>query len=194
MRWWSPVPQAPPGGREIGNSITQLNIADVRDRPTSTTDMLQGVAPGVDLTSGGAQLGSGTSIRLRGNSSVSMTNQPIIYIDGVRMMDGHFPLSRTPGMTQGRGAQVNSSPLDNINPNDIERIEIIKGSAATTLYGTEASAGVIQIFTKRGSVGAPVWTAEDTAGDRLGPEVRGQRRQLPAHGALPEGALVGERL
>ncbi|TVR53874.1 MAG: hypothetical protein EA421_09765 [Gemmatimonadales bacterium] len=146
--------------REIGNSITQLNIADVRDRPTSTTDMLQGVAPGVDLTSGGAQLGSGTSIRLRGNSSVSMTNQPIIYIDGVRMMDGHFPLSRTPGMTQGRGAQVNSSPLDNINPNDIERIEIIKGSAATTLYGTEASAGVIQIFTKRGSVGAPVWTAE----------------------------------
>jgi TonB-dependent starch-binding outer membrane protein SusC len=146
--------------REIGNSITQLNIADVRDRPVSTTEMLQGQAPGVDLTMGGAQLGSGTSIRLRGNSSVSMTNQPIIYIDGVRMMDGHFPLARTPGMTQGRGAQVNSSPLDNINPNDIERIEIIKGSAATTLYGTEASAGVIQIFTKRGSVGAPVWTAE----------------------------------
>jgi TonB-dependent SusC/RagA subfamily outer membrane receptor len=55
---------------------------------------------------------------------------------------------------------VTPSPLDNINPGDIERIEIIKGSAATTLYGTEASAGVIQIFTKRGTSGAPVWTAE----------------------------------
>ena len=50
--------------------------------------------------------------------------------------------------------------MDMINPNDIDRIEIIKGSAATTLYGTEASAGVIQIFTKRGSSGAPIWSAE----------------------------------
>src|SRR5690606_20334355 len=113
---------------------------------------------------GGGQIGQGSQIRLRGNSSVSMTNQPIIYIDGVRMMDGAFPRVATPGMTQGRGARTTSSPLDNINPNDIERIEVIKGSAATTLFGTEASAGVIQIFTKRGSQGAPVWTAEISQG------------------------------
>ncbi len=146
--------------REIGNSITQLNVADVRDRPTSTSDMLQGVAAGVELTTGGAGIGQGKQIRLRGNSSISMTNQPIIYIDGIRMMDGNFPARRTPGQVQGRGAHVTASPLDNINPNDIERIEVIKGSAATTLYGTEASAGVIQIFTKRGSEGSPVWTVE----------------------------------
>ncbi len=146
--------------REIGNSITQLNIADVQDRPTVVTDLLQASAPGIELTGGAGQLGQGKQIRLRGNSSVSMTNQPIIYIDGVRMMDGAFPRVRTPGMVQGRGAQVTVSPLDNINPNDIERIEVIKGSAATTLYGTEASAGVIQVFTKRGSQGAPLWTVD----------------------------------
>ena len=147
--------------REIGNAITQLNVADVPDRPTQVSDLLQGAAPGIELTGGGGQLGQGKQIRLRGNSSVSMTNQPIIYIDGVRMMDGAFPRVRSAAVSpQGRGAQITASPLDNINPNDIERIEVLKGSAATTLYGTEASAGVIQVFTKRGTRGAPVWTAE----------------------------------
>lgn len=151
--------------REIGNSITQLNVADVPDRPTQVSDLLQGSAPGIELTGGGGQLGQGKQIRLRGNSSVSMTNQPIIYVDGVRMMDGAFPRVRSIAVSpQGRGAQITASPLDNINPNDIERIEVIKGSAATTLYGTEASAGVIQIFTKRGSSGAPVWTVETQQG------------------------------
>ena len=139
--------------REVGNAIAQINVADVPDQPTSTMSLLQGSAPGVEITGGSGEMGQGSQIRLRGNSSVSMTNQPINYIDGVRMMDG----ADFPG---GRGALVTVSPLDNLNPNDIERIEIIKGSAATTLYGTEASAGVIQVFTKRGSQGAPVWTAE----------------------------------
>ena len=146
--------------REIGNSITQINVADVQDRPVNTSSLLQAAAPGIAVTGGGGQAGMGSQIRLRGNSSVSMTNQPIIYVDGVRMMDGSFPVVATPGMVQGRGAFVTASPLDNINPNDIERVEVIKGSAATTLFGTEASAGVIQIFTKRGSQGSPVWTAE----------------------------------
>jgi TonB-dependent starch-binding outer membrane protein SusC len=146
--------------REIGNSIAQINMANVADRPVVVSDLLQGAAPGIELTGGGGQLGQGKQIRLRGNSSVGMSNQPIVYVDGVRMMDGGFPRVDTPGMTQGRGARTTSSPLDNINPNDIDRIEVIKGSAATTLFGTEASAGVIQIFTKRGSTGAPVWTAE----------------------------------
>ncbi len=146
--------------REIGNSISEVNVADVMDRPTSTTTLLQGSAPGLEITGNDGQAGQGKQIRLRGNGSVSMTNQPLIFVDGVRLMDGAFPAVTTPGTVRGRGAFVTVSPLDNINPNDIERIEIIKGAAATTLYGTEASAGVIQIFTKRGSSGAPVWTAE----------------------------------
>jgi TonB-linked SusC/RagA family outer membrane protein len=145
--------------REIGNSIAQINVGDRTDLPASTTSLLQAAAPGIEVTGSSGQAGMGKAIRLRGNSSVSMTNQPIIYVDGVRMM-ASFPRVQTPGTSRGRGGMVVNSPLDNINPNDIERIEVIKGSAATTLFGTEASAGVIQIFTKRGSQGAPVWTAE----------------------------------
>ena len=146
--------------REIGNSITQLNVSDIPDRPVQVTDLLQGSAPGVEITGGSGEAGQGKVIRLRGNSSVEMTNQPIIYIDGVRMRSQPLPIVNSLDTGSGRGGRVSASPLDNINPNDIERIEVIKGSAATTLYGTEASAGVIQVFTKRGSSGAPVWTAE----------------------------------
>ena len=146
--------------REIGNSITQLNVADIADRPVAVTDLLQGSGPGIEITGGSGEAGQGKVIRLRGNSSVSMTNQPIIYIDGIRMRSQPLPIVNSLDTGNGRGGRVSSSPLDNINPNDIERIEVIKGSAATTLFGTEASAGVIQVFTKRGSSGAPVWTAE----------------------------------
>lgn len=146
--------------REVGNSIAQINIADVPDRPVSAIDILQASAPGVDVLGTSGEAGQGRQIRLRGNSSVSMTNTPIIYIDGIRMRSEALPIVNSLDTGSGRGARVSVSPLDNLNPNDIERIEIIKGSAATTLYGTEASAGVIQVFTKRGSSGAPVWTAE----------------------------------
>ena len=146
--------------REVGNSVAQINIANVPERPTNVSSLLQGAAPGVEVTAGGGEAGMGKQIRLRGIKSVSMTNQPIIYIDGIRMMDDALPTVDIDGLSGGEGALVTPSALDAINPADIERIEIIKGSAATTLYGTEASAGVIQIFTKRGSSGAPVWTAE----------------------------------
>jgi TonB-linked SusC/RagA family outer membrane protein len=146
--------------REVGNTIAQINVAEVAGNPISTSDLLQGAATGLDIVGGGAEAGQGKQIRLRGNSSVSMTNNPIIYIDGIRMRSDPLPIVNSLDTGSGRGARVNVSPLDNLNPNDIERIEVIKGSAATTLYGTEASAGVIQIFTKRGSSGAPVWTAE----------------------------------
>jgi outer membrane receptor protein involved in Fe transport len=145
--------------REIGNSISQINVADLPNRPVDVTDMLQSTAPGVEVTVGGAGAGQGSKIRLRGVKSLEMGSDPIIYIDGVRMMSGAFPVQAA--KDQGnRAANVTQSPLDLVNPNDIERIEIIKGSAATTLYGTEASAGVIQIFTKRGSQGAPIWSLE----------------------------------
>ena len=146
--------------REIGNAIAQINLTDVPERQAAVSDLLQAAAPGVHVLGGSSEPAQGKQIRLRGNSSVAMSNQPIIYVDGVRIMDDAFPVVSTPGTGLGRPSLITVTPLDMINPNDIERIEVIKGSAATTLYGTEASAGVIQIFTKRGSAGAPVWTAE----------------------------------
>jgi TonB-linked SusC/RagA family outer membrane protein len=149
--------------REIGNSITQINVANRVERPVDATDILQAAAPGIEVTNGGAGAGQGSKIRLRGSKSLEMGSDPIIYIDGVRMMTGAFPVQAA--KDQGnRAANVTQSPLDMINPNDIERIEVIKGSAATTLYGTEASAGVIQVFTKKGSQGAPVWSMEAQQG------------------------------
>ena len=149
--------------REIGNTIAQINAAEIPDRPVLVSDILQSQAPGVEVYGGGG-VGQAKIIRLRGASSVELSNHPLIYIDGVRMRSDPLPDANPPDRRGGRSGNIAVSPLDNINPSDIERIEVIKGSAATTLYGTEASAGVIQIFTKRGAAGAPVWTAEVKAG------------------------------
>ncbi len=149
--------------REVGNTIAQINVAELPQKPTNVADLLQSTAPGVDVTLGGAGAGQGQKIRLRGANSVAMSSDPIIYIDGVRMMSGGFP-QQSAKDHGNRSSNVTQSPLDLLNPNDIERIEVIKGSAATTLYGTEASAGVIQVFTKKGTQGRPVWTVETLQG------------------------------
>ena len=161
--------------REIGNTISQINVDDVPNRPTDVNDLLRSTAPGLDIGSTGGEFGQAPSIRLRGNSSLAMSNNPIVYIDGVRVRSE--PNAFVAGVDNRgiRGSVVQTSPLSGLNPADIERIEVIKGSAATTLYGTEASAGVIQIFTRSGSVGSPVWTLETQQGAvwsrKFGPHV-----------------------
>ena len=138
--------------REVGNAIEQINVAEVAEPVTDVGAMLQARVAGARIQFGSGNSGSGADIRLRGNVSVALSNQPIIYIDGMRSKS-------EPTSTDG-GAEDVYSPLSDLNPDDIDRIEVIKGPAATTLYGTEAAAGVIQIFTKQGGQGAPQWTAE----------------------------------
>ncbi len=150
--------------REVGNSIAQVKVSDIPDVPSTVSSMLTGRLAGVNVTTGTGNSGGGQSIRLRGTTSVALTNQPLIFIDGVRTRSDEYPRN-TPftGSTQ-RGANVNGSPLNDINPDDIERIEIVKGAAAATLYGTDAAAGVIQIFTKRGAAGAARWNVQLNSG------------------------------
>ena len=137
--------------REIGNSVTQINEDVFSSAPVSTVaDIMQGRALGATVLTNGGQAGAGSTIKLRGNNSVSFSNVPLVYLDGVRV--------RERGLIHSDEANQQTNPFDDINPADIERVEIIKGAAATTLYGTEASGGVIQIFTKRGVAGAPAWT------------------------------------
>ena len=137
--------------REIGNSVSQLNEEAFQSAPISNVaDILQGRALGVTVLDNGGQVGAGSTIKLRGNNSVSFSNSPLVYVDGVRI--------RERGLIHSDEANQQTNPFDDINPADIERIETIKGAAATTLYGTEAAGGVIQIFTKRGVAGAPAWT------------------------------------
>ncbi|MDH5589232.1 MAG: TonB-dependent receptor [Gemmatimonadota bacterium] len=146
--------------REIGNSISQVNLADLPEPAVSTDAILQGRVAGMTVLQSSGMAGSGAQIRLRGNVSVSMSNQPIIYIDGVRIRSDGYAKNVPPVGYAGRSSNDIVSPLNDIHPSDIERIEVLKGAAATTLYGTEAAAGVIQIFTKRGHTGQARWTAQ----------------------------------
>ncbi len=146
--------------REVGNTISQIDMTSVLEPPANMDALLQSRVTGMTVTPGSGSVGSGAQIRLRGNVSVAMSNQPIIYVDGVRVRsDGYAKNVPNTGF-QSRSNNDVSSPLNDINPADIERIEVIKGAAATTLYGTEAAAGVIQIFTRRGRPGAAQWTVQ----------------------------------
>lgn len=144
--------------REVGNSISMVRATEIAEPVVNVEGLLQGRAAGLNIGEVSGSVGSGSFIRLRGNVSVSQSNFPLVYIDGVRVRSEPYPKNVPPTGYSGRSYNATPSPLNDINPADIERIEVIKGAAATTLYGTEASAGVIQIFTKRGQEGAARWT------------------------------------
>lgn len=139
--------------RELGNAISRVQAPQVVEEAPITvlSDMLTARAPGVVVTRSSGQVGSGTRIRIRGANSVSLSNEPLIYVDGIRVESGVSSISV---FTGGQAP----SRLDDINPEDIESIEIIKGPSAATLYGTEAANGVIRITTKRGRAGRTRWS------------------------------------
>jgi TonB-dependent SusC/RagA subfamily outer membrane receptor len=155
--------------RELGNTVSRIDLAkDVRDPPANMDQLLQGRAPGLSVMQTSGTIGSGAQIRLRGPVSVTQSNIPIVYVDGVRVRSEGYRRNRPPlpgeSSASFRGANYQASPLNDLSPADIERVEVIKGAAASTLYGTEAAAGVIQIFTRRGAQGAPRWSFETAQG------------------------------
>jgi TonB-dependent SusC/RagA subfamily outer membrane receptor len=136
--------------RSVGNTVGTVTIKDIEIAPVrSITEVLQGRVSGLVALPSSGQAGSAAAIRLRGLISVSQSNQPLIYVDGVRIDNAQIDYG-----TVWTGGQ-HPSRLNDIIPADIERIEVIKGAAATTLYGTQAANGVIQIFTKKGISGQP---------------------------------------
>jgi TonB-dependent SusC/RagA subfamily outer membrane receptor len=159
--------------REIGNAISQIDVTALPEVPATVDNLLQGKATGLTVTGNSGGVGGGASIRLRGNVSATQANQPLIYVDGVRIKSDGFPKNSFPTGYQGNSDNSVYSPLNDIDPSDIERVEVIKGPAATTLYGTEAASGVIQIFTKRGQAGGARWTFQTDQGlsrtPRFGP-------------------------
>lgn len=140
--------------RAIGNTVTQVSASEaVEIAPiTNMQSLINARAPGVVISPGTGMVGSGSQVRVRGSSSFSLSNEPLLYVDGVRVDNAQG----TGHAVQAFGSGV-ISRLNDFNPDDIESIEIIKGPAAATLYGTEASNGVIHIITKRGSQGQPTW-------------------------------------
>ena len=137
--------------RERGTSTATIDSNAFNGATVRTlSNVLQARAPGVTVQSAGGTTGTGSRIRIRGSNSISLANEPLLVVDGV-LMDNS---ASSQGF--GVGGQV-VSRFDDINPDDIENIELIKGPAATALYGTAAANGVIQITTKRGRGGKSRW-------------------------------------
>ncbi len=132
---------------ELGNSITSVDAAKVvASSPVSNiNDLLNSRAPGVSIQSG-TQTGTGARVRIRGVNSISLSNEPIYVIDGIRMT------SNAGSAAFGTGGN-NPSRVGDLNPEEIENIEIVKGPSAATLYGTDAANGVILVTTKKGRAG-----------------------------------------
>jgi TonB-dependent starch-binding outer membrane protein SusC len=136
--------------KQLGNTIATVDAKTIENAPVQTfSEAIAGREPGVQVLPSSGLVGEGARIRIRGNASLTQNNEPVVYLDGVRVDNaGGFTYA-------GAGGAGTPSRLDDINPEIIERVEILKGAAAATMYGSEANAGVIQIFTKRGTAGAP---------------------------------------
>ncbi|MGI8404004.1 MAG: SusC/RagA family TonB-linked outer membrane protein [Thermomicrobiales bacterium] len=146
-----------PGGqerREIGNSVATISAPEQlsKSQAPNLGTLLNSRAPGVTVLPSTGRLGAGPNINIRGVSSLGLNNNPLIYIDGVRVSNA-VGAGPTSGGNKGFGAQNAGvvGRLNDIDPEQIASIQIIKGPAAATIYGTEAANGVIQIITKKGS-------------------------------------------
>ncbi|MSR03188.1 MAG: SusC/RagA family TonB-linked outer membrane protein [Gemmatimonadetes bacterium] len=138
--------------RELGNTVATIEATQLVNQ-AQTPDLstvLNGRIAGVTVIQNDGVAGSGSRIRIRGISSASLSNDPLLYVDGIRVTERGVPLSSYAG---------GGSPsfLNDINPEDIETIEVVKGPSASTLYGTQAANGVIRITTKRGKAGPAKW-------------------------------------
>ena len=143
-----------PGGtlrRALGNSVARVPVAGIVQtlQAPNLDQLLSSATPGLNAVLGlSGDVAGGSRIRIRGASSAQLGSTPLLYVDGVRVNNAFT------GRTRSFATPLQSR-LNDFNPEDIESIEIVKGPSAATLYGTEASAGVIQIITKRGQTGAP---------------------------------------
>lgn len=134
----------------LGSSV--VGAKDIADVPMSNVnDILQGKAPGLTIMSTTGQPGGSSNIRIRGVGSISAGASPIYVIDGVVIERGQV----TNGGAGGSTAFVeNNDILSNLNPNDVESVNVLKDAAATSLYGARGGNGVIVITTRRGKAGA----------------------------------------
>jgi TonB-linked SusC/RagA family outer membrane protein len=129
----------------VSGSVASLKADNLNERPIARVDQaLVGQLAGVTVKQTTGVPGKAFSVQVRGSGSISAGNEPLYVIDG-------FPLSTAAPGTNGSFSTGN--PLDNINPNDIENIEVLKDAAAAAIYGSRASNGVVLITTKRGKTG-----------------------------------------
>lgn len=144
--------------RELGNAMSSIDAGETVENtnPTDFTDLLSGNATGVTIQTGSGSVGTASTIKIRGNSSLGLSTTPIVYVDGARINNNNEVGANVGGQ--------NISRLNDLDPTNIESVDIIKGPAAATLYGTEASTGVIRITTKSGVEREPRFTLRTDQG------------------------------
>ena len=158
--------------RNLANSVASVDAEAVTKVPAATIEhALQGKIPGAQIQQNTGAPGGGNRIRIRGTSSILGNAQPLYVVDGVITSDvainpGTNRVTRAGGATAittaGQENPVNR--IADLNPDDIENIEVLKGSAAAAIYGSKASGGVIMITTKRGRVGASQYSIRQSLG------------------------------
>ena len=140
--------------REIGNAISTVSARQLQNTGSANLSaMLSGKVMGAQITQNSGDPAGGVSIKLRGVGSVFGSSEPLYIVDGVIIDNSSANVINLSADAQGARIQTGSNRLVDINPNDIERIEVINGAAAAAIYGSRASNGVVQIFTKRGRGG-----------------------------------------
>ena len=156
---------------EVGNDITTLNVDSImRVAPIqNVTDLLESRVPGLTVQHSDGVPGDPSRIRIRGVGSIQLNNDPIVIVDGIRVYSAQSDprnqnlastvVANGGGVSGGIGMQSYNapSPLDQIDPNTIATIEVLKGPSATATYGSDAANGVIVITTKHGHTGPTTW-------------------------------------
>ncbi len=162
---------------EVGNDITTLDVPEIMKQApiTSVTDLLEARVPGLTVQRTSGVPGAPSRIRLRGIGGGLLsgvpgapTNDPIVVVDGIRVYAGQ---SGVDDQKLGGGKYPTPSPIDQIDPNSVEKIEVLKGPSAAAMYGSDAADGVIVITTKKGRAGATRWTVAGSGGIETMPGV-----------------------
>lgn len=140
--------------RESGATSTTISTEQLPlPAVNNFSNVLSSRAAGLTVTNAGGTTGTNSRIRIRGANSINLNNEPLIIIDGVQVSN-----NANNAFSIGLGGQ-STSRWDDINPEDIENVEVIKGPSGTALYGSAAANGVIQITTKRGRAGKTRWNS-----------------------------------
>src|SRR6185312_15819207 len=145
--------------RQLGSYISTVKADDLTKRSTGNVlAALQGKTAGAQISQNSGDPAGGISVKLRGISTISGSTDPLYIIDGVIVDNSTTRVTNTDATYSGGNfvGSIGQNRLVDINPDDIERIEVLNGAAAAAIYGSRANAGVVQIFTKKGSTGAPV--------------------------------------
>jgi TonB-linked SusC/RagA family outer membrane protein len=141
--------------KQLGNYVGTVKGSQIANSATGNAlAALQGKVAGAQITQNSGDPAGGMSVKLRGISTIGSGSDPLYIVDGVIINNASPRVTNADGNYDGTGA-IGQNRMVDINPNDIERIEVLNGAAAAAIYGSRANAGVVQIFTKRGSTGAP---------------------------------------